>query len=265
MVKLTDQAIYNHLSGNRDLNIDLLDPDWWLGGESQAKNIIFILNKYDEIRNELGLNDSEDDLPTNTVVLTALVESGMNGNLDNLNDIARRTLLNYRSGAGPSNAPVRPPPAPRKRKLTSSEAAFERVLRMAQDEEVTRHQFKKRKEEPKVVSEEEKRNTKMFYNHGDHCTVCLEDLFNNDPVCMIYPCGHLFHCNCLKNPLTGEYWLLCPICRGEYTPANLLNNVQEPIVPEEPNNGETSFGKVKKIKQLKKLLSDYKYLKSLSK
>jgi hypothetical protein len=54
----------------------------------------------------------------------------------------------------------------------------------------------------------------MFYRLKPHderneCAVCLEHM----STCLVTPCGHLFHCRCLRKHM--RYRANCPMCRTE--------------------------------------------------
>jgi hypothetical protein len=265
MVKLIDQIIYNQVSGNSELNPDLLDPGFWLGGETEALNIINVLNQYEIIREQLDFVENE-EVELGTVALNAMMELGIRNPNANFLMIARNAITNYRSGAGPSNQ--QPPRAPTKKRLTREEAIYDRINRMAREEEISRHRVKKRKIQLKIASNTEKdikRNNQLKHNE-DTCLICLDTLNNGNSVCMIYECEHLFHCSCITQWAdvfkTDEK--SCPKCRSSFLSANLItfpepsastttdgttirNIIEEPEV--------NSFGKM--------LSSDLRYLNSL--
>jgi len=82
-----------------------------------------------------------------------------------------------------------------------------------------------------------------------------EQTTSNEPVCMVYRCGHVFHCECINSwknykETRGEY-AMCPKCRGP------IQSVRNIVVPR-----GSSFGKRPRVTNLQ---SDIRYLKSLKK
>jgi hypothetical protein len=90
-------------------------------------------------------------------------------------------------------------------------------------------------------------NLSLALNDNSMCTICHE-LLGNTNVCMIYPCGHAFHCSCIAQwyPARNE----CPVCRG-----NIVGNM--PVRLPKTN----SFGKKKP--RLTEITNEIKYLKSI--
>uniref|UniRef100_A0A6C0B0C9 RING-type domain-containing protein n=1 Tax=viral metagenome TaxID=1070528 RepID=A0A6C0B0C9_9ZZZZ len=89
----------------------------------------------------------------------------------------------------------------------------------------------------------------------DDCAICLTALNERPPVCMIVPCGHVFHCTCIRGWITeniisrDEPEPSCPLCR---TPIQrLIENVNLP-----------AFGKSRNS-PVSKVSGDIKYLNSL--
>ena len=64
----------------------------------------------------------------------------------------------------------------------------------------------------------------------DNCTICLEDIGEDD--CVKTKCGHSFHFSCLyknikKNKRSGDK---CPLCRLKYIEANLPKPPKPPYM-----------------------------------
>jgi len=83
-------------------------------------------------------------------------------------------------------------------------------------------------------------------NKSSECNICYEEL-GTSGVCMNYPCGHVFHCACIRRWNRNT----CPMCRQSVT--TVLENI------ELPRNME--FGKRKN--KLTKIQSEIKYLNSI--
>jgi len=93
-------------------------------------------------------------------------------------------------------------------------------------------------------------------NGNDECQICHEPL-NEEPVCMIYECGHVFHCRCINNwrSSLASNRNNCPYCRQPIS--QVINDVQLPS-----SSGGASFGKTSRSK-LATVESEIKYLKSI--
>jgi len=87
----------------------------------------------------------------------------------------------------------------------------------------------------------------------NECNICYSELWE-EPVCILWKCGHIFHCRCINNyqafrPNDNN----CPKCR-EYI-FQKIQNIQLP----NPENESNGFGKRKKSK-LNGVIADIKYL-----
>jgi hypothetical protein len=104
---------------------------------------------------------------------------------------------------------------------------------------------------------------KKYYNQGDRCPICLDPLNNKNNVCIITPCDHVFHCECLdryKQPI-------CPICRKSIQSIETVSpDDLETMELEEYKNkaGFLLFGKKRKkkttLRSLRSLMADIKFL-----
>jgi hypothetical protein len=239
--QLNDIIIFHINNQINERNEAIENYDMMFDNGNQVKNLLTI---FDQIAEELEIPD----VPQRRMVLIRLFKSGLNNTKEQYLGVAR-SVLNNLNEAGPSSPPptkkrpITEPTAPRKK--IRSEMDRRRIVESLQkiDEDyINRAPYV----HVKVASKEEKeskRKALKYYNKEDHCTVCLEELEND--VCMIFECEHLFHCKCLINPYTREYWHSCPICREPYVPGNLIRNV----------NVNNNFGN-----NLKKIL---KYLQTL--
>jgi len=175
-------------------------------------------------------------------------------------NIFRGGILNFRNGAGPSNRS--PPGSPSSREMiqqqTQAPGAPSRRRVRAENEEPSvgmRRNLRRRTETEQVEVPPgfvEKNISKV--DLGDDCHICLNPL-NQDSVCMLYSCGHVFHCTCVKlwvdsKRSSGTIRVPCPICRSE-----ILR------VVDVPSNG---FGNRNYASStLKSLNKEIKYLKSI--
>jgi len=90
---------------------------------------------------------------------------------------------------------------------------------------------------------------------SDLCGICLDPLNEKNPLCMVVSCGHVFHCQCIREWIShniinnAEPDHRCPTCRGRIL--RLVQNVQV-----------SSFGKKGKSR-LNQVESDIRYLQAI--
>lgn len=108
---------------------------------------------------------------------------------------------------------------------------------------------------------------KNIHLKSDECPICMESL--DSDICMINPCGHTFHCQCVNQARKSKN--TCPLCRTVITE---LIRLPEPPKPEPVLSGSAttdgttvrdlgepevnSFGNC-----LKKINSDLRYLNTM--
>jgi len=90
---------------------------------------------------------------------------------------------------------------------------------------------------------------------SDFCGICLEELNEKKPLCMVVRCGHVFHCECIRGWISHtiinnpEPEHKCPTCRGII---QRLKVVQL-----------SSFGKKLKRSLLNVVHNDIRYLQAI--
>jgi len=161
-------------------------------------------------------------------------------------EIYQTGILNSRTPAiigSPPRSPIRvlqAPGAPARVRYERGAPNGNRRRRLNTDEEIVPIPFIL----PETFIEDHIRQFEL--NKSSECTICYEN-FETSNVCMNYPCGHVFHCRCIRT------WArpTCPLCRQPVT--QILENI------ELPRNVE--FGKRKN--KLIKVQSEIRYLNSI--
>jgi hypothetical protein len=251
----------------RERNDAIENYDMMFDNGPDVKNL---LKLFDEIINELGITD----IQRQKRILINMFKLGFGKSKQEYKEIADN------SGEGPSNAvlstPVtkrtrsedlEPPEVPRK--MTLQEQTRRQIVASLQkiDEEyIMRAQITT---PPATKKQKDLKRTSplKYYNQNDDCVICLESLNNGNKVCMIYECEHLFHCKCLKNPNTKEYYKTCPLCRKQFLPDNVIKDIKLRSQPSGSTTTDGKSGGVEPGEEVnsfgKSILSDLRYLKSL--
>ena len=229
-----------------------------------------------ELLNELTNNRDEQ-----LAMLMALYRSTNNLNLlqelqrnivENVLDLFRTALLNRRGqqinaepgspirfndreGMEPPGAPGRP----RRTRPVGEEGRNVRARRNQEDEEYfDRLPFTIRYPvNPLIPDNFVETIINNFHLEGnDECKICYTPL-NEEPVCMVYECGHVFHCRCINNwrSSLASNRNTCPVCRQPIS--QIIDNVQLP-----GSSGGSGFGKRSK-QRLHQVDMDIRYLKSI--
>ena len=272
--KQLDNIIIFHIDGKIPERNDAIENyDMMFDNGSAIYNL---LKMFDKIISELGITD----IQIKRAILIRLFRMGFDQTYEIYFNAARNVI---NSDEGPSNpvpsSPVNlikrsrsgePPTAPRK--MTIHEQRRREIARTLEqiDEEYVSKAPITRPPATKEQKELKKNNPLKYYEHGNDCVICIDPLDNGNSVCMLYECEHLFHCKCLKNPHTKEYYKVCPMCRTPFLPANLININLHPPPPPEPSGSTTTdgttlrdIGEPEVNSYGSSFKSDLKYLKSL--
>jgi hypothetical protein len=91
-------------------------------------------------------------------------------------------------------------------------------------------------------------------NGEEECHICYSRL-KDEPVCMNFPCGHIYHCRCIDSWRNNSNRNTCPDCRALVE--HVIRDVQL------PSSSGTSFGKNKIKSKLSQVTHDISILKSI--